>query len=35
VSIWVAALLAGSILLAMLAFVVGMNRFGRLAERER
>jgi plastocyanin len=35
ISAWVAALLAGTILMAMIAFVVGMNRFGRLAELER
>jgi len=35
ISVWVAVLLASTILLAMIAFVVGMNRFGRLAELQR
>ena len=35
VSIWFAVILAASILIAMVAFVVGMNRFSQVAERER
>jgi hypothetical protein len=35
VSIWAAILLAGSILVAMVAFAIGMNRFGQMAEKER